>query len=82
MRLVRFRAWVVLVRVMVVKRVKFNYSGCIDKVLKAHDGQVVTVLRALTDDEADRYSVGPMSKIRFEDGFECDAFDDELDCVY
>lgn len=37
-----------------------------------------TVIRLLTEQEADIDDVGPMFKIRLEDGSEQDAFEDEL----
>lgn len=49
-----------------------------DSQLNARTGQLVTVLRALTEKEADIDDVGPMFHIRFEDGYETDAFADEL----
>lgn len=66
--------------------VTFHYSGTkenwahddLKKELIAHDGQKVSVLRPLTADEADLFDVGPMYKIRFGDGYETDAFGDEL----
>ena len=42
------------------------------------NGQTVTVIRALTDKEADLEEVGPMFKIKFADGIVTDAFADEL----
>lgn len=42
--------------------------------LHKRSGQAVEVLRPLTADEADV----PMFRIRFADGFEADAFADEL----
>jgi hypothetical protein len=41
-------------------------------------GQPVTIVRALTAEEADLQDVGPMFRIRFADGLETDAFGDEL----
>lgn len=49
-----------------------------DSKLNARTGQLVAVLRALTPQEADINDVGPMFRIRFEDGYETDAFADEL----
>lgn len=49
-----------------------------DSELNCRSGQTVTVLRALTEDEADIADVGKMYRIRFEDGYETDAFADEL----
>lgn len=41
-------------------------------------GQAVEILRPLTSDEADLDEVGPMFRIRFSDGYETDAFEEEL----
>lgn len=49
-----------------------------DSQLNDRTGQIVEVLRALTEQEADIDDVGPMFRIRFEDGYETDAFADEL----
>lgn len=49
-----------------------------DSELNVRTGQKVMVLRALTEQEADIEDVGKMFRIRFEDGFETDAFADEL----
>lgn len=49
-----------------------------DSELNSRSGQIVTVLRELTEQEADIADVGEMFRIRFEDGFETDAFADEL----
>lgn len=49
-----------------------------DSALNARTGQSVVVLRALTEQEADIADVGKMFHIRFEDGYETDAFADEL----
>ncbi len=49
-----------------------------DSELNARTGQRVMVLRALTEQEADIFDDGKMFHIRFEDGFETDAFADEL----
>ena len=58
----------------------FNTHGA-DSQLNFRSGQVVEVLRPLTEKEADLPDVGPMFRVRFQDGFECDAFEDELeDC--
>lgn len=40
-------------------------------------GQPVEIVRELTGDEVD-VEAGPMFRIRFSDGLEADAFDDEL----
>ena len=49
-----------------------------DSQLNARTGQTVEVLRKLTEQEADISDVGSMFRIRFEDGYETDAFADEL----
>jgi len=49
-----------------------------DTQLNDRSGQVVEVIRPLTEDEADLFDVGPMYRIRFDDGYETDAFEDEL----
>lgn len=56
----------------------FNTHGN-DSDLNSRSGHVVEVLRELTEDEVDADDVGLMYKVRFIDGFECDAFADELD---
>lgn len=49
-----------------------------DSGLNSRTGQKVVVLRELTEREADIADVGKMFRIRFEDGYETDAFADEL----
>lgn len=49
-----------------------------DTDLNGRSGETVTVIRALTEEEADLEDVGPMYKIEFADGFSTDAFEDEL----
>lgn len=49
-----------------------------DSELNSRTGQKVVVLRELTEQEADIADVGKMFRIRFEDGYETDAFADEL----
>lgn len=49
-----------------------------DSELKKYNGTEVEVIRALTEDEADIADVGNMYKVRFFDGYERDAFEDEL----
>ena len=63
---------------MIIKKAIFDTHGG-DSKLNNRSGEVVEVLRALTSDEADLNDVGPMYKIRFADGFETDAFEDELE---
>lgn len=55
----------------------FDTHGA-DSSLNARSGQKVEVLRPLTDKEADLFETGPMYRVRFPDGFESDAFEDEL----
>ena len=54
---------------------KFNTT---DSELKKYDGTEVEVIRPLSEDEADILDVGNMYKVRFIDGYERDAFEDEL----
>lgn len=60
---------------------RFTYSGSQDMYpdLFARSGQTVEIVRPITTDEADLDETGPMSRIRFADGFEHDAFADELE---
>ena len=58
------------------KKVFDTHGG--DTQLNDRTGQTVTVIRPLTGKEADIADVGPMFKVRFEDGFVTDAFEDEL----
>ena len=55
----------------------FDTHGA-DSSLNTRSGQKVEVLRPLTDKEADLFETGPMHRVRFPDGFESDAFEDEL----
>ena len=59
------------------KKVYDSHNG--DSGLNARTGQVVEVLRELTDREADIADVGRMFHVRFADGFETDVFEDELE---
>lgn len=56
---------------------KFNARG-LDSAWSTRNGQTCTVIRPLTADEADLSDVGPMYRIRFEDGVNTIAFEDEL----
>ena len=56
---------------------KFNTNGK-DSEWSKYDGYYCEVIRPLTQDEADIEEVGPMYKVRFTDGVEIDAFEDEL----
>ena len=49
-----------------------------DSELKKYNGTEVEIIRPLTEDEADIADVGNMYKVRFYDGYERDAFEDEL----
>ncbi len=49
-----------------------------DSTLNCRSKSEVKVLRELTEDECDIEDVGKMYHIRFADGFETDAFEDEL----
>ena len=47
--------------------------------LLKYNGSDCEIVRELTDDECDKADVGRMYKVRFADGKEIDAFEDELD---
>ena len=49
-----------------------------DAELVKYNGTKVEVIRPLTNDECDIEDVGNMYKVRFYDGYERDAFEDEL----
>lgn len=49
-----------------------------DSELNFRTGQKCRVIRPLTEAEADISDVGPMYKVMFQDGFQTDAFEDEL----
>lgn len=57
------------------KKYTFNTT---DTKLTKYNGTEVEVVRPLTEDEADIFDVGNMYKIKFNNGYECDAFEDEL----
>ena len=46
--------------------------------LKKYNGTEVEIIRPLTDKECDIEEVGNMYRVRFFDGHEQDAFEDEL----
>ena len=46
--------------------------------LTKYNNTEAEVLRSLTNKEADIFEVGNMYHIRFNDGYETDAFEDEL----
>ena len=58
----------------------FNTHGH-DTTWNHRSGEMVTVLRPLTEDEADLELVGPMYKVCFADGTTTDAFENELTAV-
>lgn len=49
-----------------------------DSELMKYNGTEVEVIRPLTEKECDIADVGNMYKVRFFDGYERDAFEDEL----
>ena len=55
----------------------FDTHGA-DSTYNDRTGQKVEVLRPLTEKEADLLETGPMFRVRFPDGLEIDAFEDEL----
>ena len=55
----------------------FDTHGA-DSELNCRSGQLVKVIRPLTEQEADIEEVGPMYKVEFADGFQTDVFEDEL----
>ena len=57
------------------KKYIFNTT---DSELRKYNGTEVEVIRPLTEDETDIFDVGNMYKVRFSDGYERDAFEDEL----
>lgn len=50
----------------------------VDTDLASRSGSVCTIVRRLTDDEADLNETGPMYAIRFPDGAGACVFEDEL----
>lgn len=59
-------------------RVTFRYSGQDEVAYRAKSGDVATIVRPIGDPDVDVSEVGPMWRIRFEDGVELDAFESEL----
>ena len=57
------------------KKYTFNTT---DTELLKYNGADVKVIRPLTETECDIEDVGNMYKVRFADGYETDAFEDEL----
>lgn len=74
-------------------RIRFRYSGNQpeaerligadgkpgDPIVSRYTGQGAVLVRPLTSDEADIDDVGPMWRVRFDNGEEHDAFADELE---
>ena len=56
---------------------KYMFSTT-DTELNKYNGTSVEVLRPLTEQECDITDVGNMYKVKFEDGYERDVFEDEL----
>ena len=63
---------------MKIKNGKKYIFNTTDSELRKYNGTEVEVIRPLTEDEADIFDVGNMYKVRFSDGYERDAFEDEL----
>ena len=59
------------------KKAIFDTHGA-DSELNCRSGQEVEILRELTSDECDIEEVEKMYHVKFADGFETDAFEDEL----
>lgn len=57
------------------KKYIFNTT---DTELIRYNGTEVKIIRPLTEEEADIFDVGNMYKVRFIDGYERDAFENEL----
>lgn len=55
----------------------FDTHG-MDTKLNSRSGEMVTVLRPLTNKEADLAETGPMYEVKFPDGYETSAFENEL----
>ena len=58
--------------------VKYIFSTT-DTELNKYNGTCVEILKPLTERECDIADVGNMYKVKFEDGYERDVFEDELD---
>lgn len=56
----------------------FNSHGG-DSQLNHRNGERIFVIDELDPSEYDREEVGPMYRVMFEDGFEVDAFEDEIE---
>lgn len=61
-----------------MKKYIFNTT---DTELVKYNGTKVEIIRPLTYDECDIDDVGNMYKVRFYDGYERDAFEDELSTI-
>lgn len=59
----------------------FNAHGG-DSELNGRSGEVIVVVGKLHPSEHDECETGPMHRIRFDDGFETDAFIDEIEINY
>lgn len=57
---------------------KSRFIACNDSKLNDRSGQIVEVMHELMEGECDRADVGPMFHVKFADGYETDAFIDEL----
>jgi hypothetical protein len=55
-----------------------KFFNTTDSELKKYNGTEVEVIRTLTEKECDIEDVGNMYKVKFYDGYERDAFEDEL----
>lgn len=55
----------------------FDTHGA-DSELNDRSGQEVEVIRELTENECDKSDVGDMYRVRFNDGYIIDVFEDEL----
>lgn len=62
---------------MSIKQGKMTFNT-VDSELTKYSGTEVEVIRPLTDKECDIEEVGRMYRVRFYDGYERDAFEDEL----
>lgn len=57
---------------------RFNTHGG-DSVLNSRSGEHIELLGKLDSNLYDECETGPMYRVRFEDGFETDAFEDEIE---
>ena len=57
---------------------KYTFTTTDTELLK-YNGTDVKVIRPLTEEECDIEDVGNMYKVKFADGYERDAFEDELE---